>query len=1061
MNRFKRMGVCLVIIYAVAGVLPGLLYAAPQSDRCMLIRVQIADRNELSVLLSMGLDIWEARHDGVVIRVTDNERKLIQESGFIVETITEDVYEYLETISKEQISLFAEPAPAKYHTYNEVTAGLIALEDSGVAQTYIIGRTYEGRDIWAVKISDNPSEDEGEPGALFMGCHHAREWISVEVPYYLAHYLVNNYQTDPEVKQLVDNCEIWIVPIVNPDGYVYTWTKDRLWRKNRRNNGNGTFGVDLNRNYGYMWGLDDGSSGNPSNWEYRGPSAFSEPETQAIRDLILANQFRITMSYHSYGQLLYSPWGYTLDPCPDDVPMNSMIYNMRELIQETSGIVYTPWAEWEEKYPVSGDTGDWPYGILGIYSFGAELRPETEAQGGFVLPARQILPTCEENLPAALYLISLSADNGGIENLTAGKTYGSIQLAINDANDGDEIVISQGLYQENILFKGKSLILRSKDPFDSTVVEATVIRGGNQWPVATFSSGEDESCVLDGLTFMSDGPSCIYCYGSSPLISRCTIINHKGFALDLHSGSEPGLVDCVIDGAIHGPAFFVDDDGSNDPGPGNPDISDPNEDGSAEHPFDSIQEAIDYALDKEKIVVLPGRYTGAGNRDIDFRGKILNVRSQSGPATCVIDCQGLGRGFNFHSGEGRDSVLEGFTIINGNGDNGGAISCMNNSSPTIRNCIFSNNSALGLGGAVSNSDSAAALINCTFHANTDMFGGGAVSNIAEGMIITNCILRDNEPGEIFSFGTINVTYSNISGGFEGQGNIDADPLFADADNGDYNLKSETGRWDPNSECWIKDDVTSPCIDAGDPNSDWSGETWPHGGRINMGAYGGTREASMSIQPQPMSLPRIAYIYGSDAQAAESFQSLLIGYGCSTTLVGLDEAPAAAMESYDLVIVGDDTEDAAAWRDPQIIPAIEGAGRPIIGMGEAGYDFFGVLGLSIGRPNGWHGDNNSIYVVDPNHPLFSTPYTINLPEDWMLQLYMETSHVGINLYPVPQTALALGAETYRLGYYPLVLEQNRYLLWGFTESPQKMTEIGKKLFINVVVRTANKAWESKN
>ena len=228
----------------------------------------------------------------------------------------------------------------------------------------------------------------------------------------------------------------------------------------------------------------------------------------------------------------------------------------------------------------------------------------------------------------------------------------------------------------------------------------------------------------------------------------------------------------------------------------------------------------------------------------------------------------------------------------------------------------------------------------------------------------------------------------------------------------------------------------------------------------MGTYGGTCE-SMSTQPQAMSLPRIAYIYGSDAQAAESFQSLLIGYGCPTSLVGLDQAPAAALEGYDLIVVGDDTEDSAAWRDPQVIPAIEGGGRPIVGMGEGGYDFFGVLGLSIGRPNGWHGDNNSIYVVDPNHPLFSTPYPISLPEDRMLRLYTETKHVGINLFPVPQTVLTLGAETYRLGYYPLVMEQNRYLLWGFTESHQKMTEAGKMLFINVVVRTANKAWESKN
>ena len=378
----------------------------------------------------------------------------------------------------------------------------------------------------------------------------------------------------------------------------------------------------------------------------------------------------------------------------------------------------------------------------------------------------------------------------------------------------------------------------------------------------------------------------------------------------------------------------------------------------------------------------------------------------------------------------------------------------------------------------------AAITNCTFASNSAPSGSTIAyyfgSETSPGTLrLHNCILHDEE-NQIYSDNEFAIVaeYSNIRGGWIGEGNIDADPLFAapgywdpngtpDDPNdyfridGDYHLKSQAGRWDPNSSSWIKDDVTSPCIDAGDPNSDWSGEIWPHGERINLGAYGGTREASMSIQPQPMSLPRIVYLYSADAEAAGSFQSLLAGYGCPTTLIRLDQAPAAALDDYDLIIVGDDTENAAAWNDPQVAAAIEAAGVPIIGMGEAGYDFFGVLGLSIGRPNGWHGDNNSIYVVDPNHPLFSTPYTINLPQDRMLQLYMETSHVGINLYPVPQTALALGAETYRLGYYPLVMEQNRYLLWGFTESPQKMTEIGKKLFINVVVRTANKAWESKN
>jgi len=548
MKWFKRTYVSIVFVCIVVGFLTPVSYAKPPSDRCILLKAQVANKDDYETLVKMDIDIWEFQQDGVIGRVTDNERKLIQENGFVVEIITEDVYEYLEKIRKEQISLFAEPTSAKYHSYDEVIADFKALEVSGVAQTYIIGSTHEGRDILAIKISDNPSEDENEPGALFLGCHHALEWISVEVPYYLAHYLVNNYEADLEVKRLIDNCEIWVVPIVNPDGYVYTWTTDRLWRKNRRDNGNGTFGVDLNRNYGYMWGLS-GSSGNPSNWNYRGPSAFSEPETQAIRDLILASEFRITMSYHSYGQLLYWPWGYTFDPCPDDAPMSAMSYNMKELIQEISGSIYTLWAEWKEKFLVSGDTGDWPYGELGIYSFGTELRPETADQGGPVLPEGQILPTCEENLPVALYLISLSVADGGIDNINTGLTYGSLQFAVNDANDGDEILIQPGVYHESVYFLDKRLTLRSIDPNDPNLAASTVVNGYHRGSAVTTSGTGDEPCVLAGLTIIGEAVG-VSCCDASPMIVHCTVESNGPNVIEFWEGYEPTIIDCNILGDV-------------------------------------------------------------------------------------------------------------------------------------------------------------------------------------------------------------------------------------------------------------------------------------------------------------------------------------------------------------------------------------------------------------------------------------------------------------------------------------------------------------------------------
>jgi hypothetical protein len=382
-----------------------------------------------------------------------------------------------------------------------------------------------------------------------------------------------------------------------------------------------------------------------------------------------------------------------------------------------------------------------------------------------------------------------------------------------------------------------------------------------------------------------------------------------------------------------------------------------------------------------------------------------------------------------------------------------------NSSPVLTNCIFSGNVSM-LGGGMYNfgvgvfdwEKSNPILNNCTFSGNR---GSGIDNDQHSSSFLSNCILWGNVPGQISS-GT--VKYSNVQGGIPGLGNIDVDPLFADPNNSDYHLKSQIGRYDPNSGSWVKDDVTSPCIDAGDPNSDYSGETWPHGGRINMGAYGGTQEASMSLETQGLFLPRVAYFFSHRIEPAESFDFLLETYGCSTTLFKLNDVPVTSLDSYDLIIVADDTQYETTWSDPNSIAVIENSTKPIIGLGDGGYDFFGLLGLSIGNPYGGHSSNNSIEVVDPNCSLFSTPYSIEIPQDRALQLYTETKSIGIYLWPtVPETVTGFGHEVNDVGYFPLVAEHNRYMLWGFTESPQKMTETGKKLFINVVIRTANNAW----
>ena len=367
------------------------------------IKVEFASTDQLTQLRSMDLDIWKIYADHIIAAVDDEEVAQIQQLGFSVEVISDDAWNVLTPESTRPPS---KGTFGSYHTHEEVRTMLFDMEASGVAKVYDIGDTVESDDIWAVRISDNPEIDEDEPSVLFVGCHHAREWISVEVPLYLGKYLTDNYATNPEIASMVDNQQIWVVPMLNPDGYTYSRTINASWRKNRRNNGDGTYGVDLNRNYDYEWGdhIPGGSSGNTSSGTYRGPFAFSEPETCAIRDLCLAHEFRSMITYHNYGGEVACTWGYTHDPPPDFCRDRNIANNMESMMNAVYGAGYTSPDIWPGY--TNGDTTDWTYGIFRMPSITIELRPTSTSGGsGFALPEDEIILTCEENLPAALYLI--------------------------------------------------------------------------------------------------------------------------------------------------------------------------------------------------------------------------------------------------------------------------------------------------------------------------------------------------------------------------------------------------------------------------------------------------------------------------------------------------------------------------------------------------------------------------------------------------------------------------------------------------------------------------------
>lgn len=275
-----------------------------------------------------------------------------------------------------------------------------------------IGFSFENRPILLWKISDNPANDEAEPEVLYTGLHHAREPMSMVNLIYYMQYILEENGTDPEATYLINNREMYFVPCINPDGYLFNQqnnpTGGGLWRKNRRPTVNGNIGVDLNRNYDYEFGFNNqGSSPDPNSDLYRGPSGFSEPETQAIRDLCNSRDFKTAFNYHSFGNLLIYPWGFDSNaPLPDfarfvtfgNILTEQNLYNAGNPVQTVG-------------YNANGVSDDWMYGEQLSKDKIFSMTPEIGAgNDGFWPQPSRIEPLAEENLQANLRLAWLAGD---------------------------------------------------------------------------------------------------------------------------------------------------------------------------------------------------------------------------------------------------------------------------------------------------------------------------------------------------------------------------------------------------------------------------------------------------------------------------------------------------------------------------------------------------------------------------------------------------------------------------------------------------------------------------
>ncbi|MFY1573997.1 M14 family zinc carboxypeptidase [Verrucosispora sp. WMMD703] len=370
----------------------------------------LADR---SAVARTGAAIDYSEHGVLHVSATRAEAAAITRLGFRLEAIAALPTERGQ--AEGDVGLLGFPsADSNYHDYPEMIAAVnkVVADHPTLARKVSIGSSYEGRDLVAVKISDNVATDENEPEILFNAQQHAREHLTVEMALYLLNLFTDNYGSDSRITSLVNNREIWVVPSVNPDGSEYDIATGsyRSWRKNRQpNSGSSYVGTDLNRNWSYNWGCCGGSSGSTSSDTYRGPSAFSAPETQALRNFVNSRvvggvqQIKANIDFHTYSELVLWPYGYTYNNTAPG--MSADQYNTFATIGQqmaaTNG--FTP-QQSSDLYVTDGSSIDWMWATHGIWAYTFELYPGSASGGGFYPPDEVIPQQTSRNREAVLIL---------------------------------------------------------------------------------------------------------------------------------------------------------------------------------------------------------------------------------------------------------------------------------------------------------------------------------------------------------------------------------------------------------------------------------------------------------------------------------------------------------------------------------------------------------------------------------------------------------------------------------------------------------------------------------
>ncbi len=395
-------------------------WASGQADQPLFSRAVISlEKHSVSELARAGVDISHGEyHPGRSFTTDfgDWELQRFDELGISYEILVEDVQKlYVEQNKTSgdprvldcQRREFPYPVPVNfeqgsmggYFTYGEMLDHLDAMSliyPHLITIKQQIGEyeTYQGNRIYWIKISDNPDVDEDEPEILYTALHHAREPMSLSQMIYYMWFVLEQYDQNPSIKDLVDKTELFFIPCVNPDGYIYNGENHPegggMWRKNLRDNDENELldikqdGVDINRNYGHKWGHDDqGSSPVPQSETYRGPAPFSEPETQAIRDFALEHDFQLALNYHSYGNFLLYPLGYVNEKTADSTLFDEFAHILSRENDLIGGTSYSAL-----DYLTNGGANDWMYG-------------ENEAKPAFFAMTPEIGPSIYKFYPPA------------------------------------------------------------------------------------------------------------------------------------------------------------------------------------------------------------------------------------------------------------------------------------------------------------------------------------------------------------------------------------------------------------------------------------------------------------------------------------------------------------------------------------------------------------------------------------------------------------------------------------------------------------------------------------